>query len=138
MSLYEKLKITDWPMTFAFLSGSTFLIMAISFGGTLYNWYSGVMITFWTLFGLFLVFNILLLRFHPGVSRENQLWPARFIKIPVAMYMQLQVFLAGGIILVQKPIPTEDEKKLMQDRPLHTTSHCTFSSSAYVLPHSYT
>ncbi|GKU08988.1 unnamed protein product [Fusarium langsethiae] len=105
MSLCGKLKTMDWPMTIAFLSGSTFLIIAISFGGTLYKWNSGAMIAFWTLSGSFLVFTVLLLRFHPDASRQNQLWPARFLKMPVAMNMQLQVFLSGGIILVQKPTP---------------------------------
>ncbi|GKU08992.1 unnamed protein product [Fusarium langsethiae] len=99
MSLCGKLKTMDWPMTIAFLSGSTFLIIAISFGGTLYKWNSGAMIAFWTLSGSFLVFTVLLLRFHPDASRQNQLWPARFLKMPVAMNMQLQVFLSGGIIL---------------------------------------
>jgi len=91
----------DWPMTLTFLSGSTFLIMAISFGGTLYSWHSGVEITFWTLSGILLVIAAFLLKFHPGVSKENQLWPAHFLKMPVVMNLQLQVFLSGGIILVR-------------------------------------
>ncbi|KAJ4006272.1 Efflux pump dep3 [Fusarium irregulare] len=98
-SLSTKLKMMDWPMTFTFLSGSTFLIMAISFGGTLYSWHSDAEIAFWTLSGILLVLAATLLRFHPGVSRENQLWPAHFLKMPVVMNMQLQVFLSGGIIL---------------------------------------
>ena len=74
--------------------------MAISFGGTLYSWHSDAEIAFWTLSGILLVLTTTLLRFHFGVSRENQLWPARFLKMPVVMNMQLQVFLSGGIILV--------------------------------------
>ena len=88
-------------MNFTFLSGSTFLIMAISFGGTLYSWHSGAEIVFWTLSGILLVLAAILLWFHPGVSKENQLWPGHFLKIPVVMNLQLQVFLSGGIILVR-------------------------------------
>ncbi|RFN54547.1 major facilitator superfamily domain, general substrate transporter [Fusarium flagelliforme] len=98
-SLSDKLKMMDWPMTLTFLSGSTFLIMAISFGGTLYSWHSGAEIAFWTLSGTLLVIAAILLKFHPGVSKENQLWPAHFLQIPVVMNLQLQVFLSGGIIL---------------------------------------
>ncbi|RBR23755.1 uncharacterized protein FIESC28_03460 [Fusarium coffeatum] len=98
-SLSDKLKMMDWPMTLTFLSGSTFLIMAISFGGTLYSWHSGAEIAFWTLSGILLVIAALLLRYHPGVCKEDQLWPARFLKMPVVMNLQLQVFLSGGVIL---------------------------------------
>ncbi|RGP77980.1 major facilitator superfamily transporter [Fusarium longipes] len=51
MPVSQKLKSIDWPLTFTFLSGSAYLIMAISFGGILYSWRSGVEITFLTLSG---------------------------------------------------------------------------------------
>ncbi|KAF4961863.1 hypothetical protein FSARC_10021 [Fusarium sarcochroum] len=98
-SLAERMRSMDWPMTFAFLVGSTFLIMSISFGGTLYSWHSGAEIAFWTLSGISLVVTLALLKFHPGLSKENQLWPVNFVKMPVVMNLQLQVFLSGGIIL---------------------------------------
>ncbi|KAL6355620.1 hypothetical protein LRP88_11223 [Fusarium phalaenopsidis] len=100
LSTKQKLRNMDWPMMFVFLAGSAFFIMAISFGGTLYNWHSAAEIAFWTLSGVFLVVFVLLLKFHPGVSKEHQLWPSHFLKMPVVMNMQLQIFLSGGIILV--------------------------------------
>ncbi|KAI8649905.1 MFS domain-containing protein [Fusarium sp. Ph1] len=99
LSTKQKLRNMDWPMMFVFLAGSAFFIMAISFGGTLYNWHSAAEIAFWTLSGVFLVVFVLLLKFHPGVSKEHQLWPSHFLKMPVVMNMQLQIFLSGGIIL---------------------------------------
>ncbi|KAI8650581.1 MFS domain-containing protein [Fusarium keratoplasticum] len=95
----QKLRNMDWPMTFVFLTGSAFFIMAISFGGTLYSWHSAAEIAFWTSSGVFLVVSVVLLKFHPGVSKEHQLWPSHFLKMPVVMNMQLQIFLSGGIIL---------------------------------------
>lgn len=89
-------------MTFVFLAGSAFFIMAISFGGTLYSWHSAAEIAFWTLSGVFLVAFMVLLKFHPGISKEHQLWPSHFLKMPVVMNMQLQIFLSGGIILVSQ------------------------------------
>ncbi|KAF4470368.1 Major facilitator superfamily domain general substrate transporter, partial [Fusarium albosuccineum] len=99
LSLPQKLKGWDWPMTVAFLSGSTFLTMAISFGGGLYSWHSAAEIVFWTLSGVFFVTTIVLVKFHPGVSKENQLWPSHFLRMPVVMNMQLQVFLPSEIVL---------------------------------------
>ncbi|KAM5354625.1 hypothetical protein ACJ41O_001272 [Fusarium nematophilum] len=99
MSFTQKLKIMDWHLIVVFLAGSAFLTMVISFGGTLYSWSSPAEISFWTLSGGFLIITILLLKFHPGVSKENQLWPSHFLRMPVVMNMQLQVFLSGGIIL---------------------------------------
>ncbi|RSL95403.1 hypothetical protein CEP52_012072 [Fusarium oligoseptatum] len=99
LSTKQKLKNMDWPMTFVFLAGSAFFIMAISFGGILYSWHSAAEIVFWTLSGVFLVVFVVLLRFHPSVSKKHQLWPSHFLKMPVVMNMQLQIFLSGGIIL---------------------------------------
>ncbi|KAJ3546442.1 hypothetical protein NM208_g1997 [Fusarium decemcellulare] len=104
LSLPQKLKGWDWPMTVAFLSGSTFLTMAISFGGGLYSWHSAAEIVFWTLSGVFFVTTIVLVKFHPGVSKENQLWPSHFLRMPVVMNMQLQVFLPSGIVLGDGPL----------------------------------
>lgn len=89
-------------MTFVFLAGSALFIMAISFGGTLYSWHSAAEIAFWTLSGVFLLVFVVLLKFHPGVSKEHQLWPSHFLRMPVVMNIQLQIFLSGGIILVSQ------------------------------------
>ncbi|KAJ4182008.1 hypothetical protein NW755_010696 [Fusarium falciforme] len=99
LSMKQKLRNMDWPVTLVFLAGSAFFTMAISFGGTLYSWHSAAEIAFWTLSGVFLVAFVVLLTFHPGVSKEHQLWPSHFLKMPVVMNMQLQIFLSGGIIL---------------------------------------
>lgn len=90
----------DWLMTVNFLAGSAFLTMAITFGGTVYAWHSGTEIAFWALSGVCLLLSLPLARYHPGVAHENRLWPAHFLKMPIVMNLQLQVFLSSGIILV--------------------------------------
>ncbi|KAK7427341.1 Efflux pump dep3 [Neonectria magnoliae] len=99
LSLIQKVKSMDWPMTVVFLAGSAILTMAISFGGTLYSWNSAPEISLWVLSGVFLMLTAVLLRCCPGVSKENQLWPSHFLRMPIVMIMQLQVFFFGGIVL---------------------------------------
>lgn len=92
----------DWLTTAVFLAGSAFLTMAITFGGTVYDWNSSTEITFWALTGVFLCLTIFCLVLHPGVSEENILWPMHFLKMPVVMNLQLEVFLCSGIVLVSR------------------------------------
>lgn len=79
----------DWIGTLIFLAGSTCFTMAITFGGIVYAWNSRTEIALWTVSGVLLIVTI---RFHPGVSKDNRLYPAHFFKRPVLMNMQIQVF----------------------------------------------
>lgn len=90
----------DWIMMTAFLAGSACLIMAITFGGTLYDWGSGNEIALWVVTGVLLVVSIFLGKFHPGVHKDNRLYPAHFLKRPILINLQLQMFLVSGIVLV--------------------------------------
>lgn len=90
----------DWPTAFAFVGGAACLVLAISFGGTVYDWNPSILVALWVVTGVLLVSTILLLTFHPGVSKEYRLYPIHFLRKPLLVNMQLQVFLAGGIVLV--------------------------------------
>ncbi|WEW58622.1 hypothetical protein PRK78_004090 [Emydomyces testavorans] len=103
-SFKEKCKMVDWIMTVIFLAGCACFTMAISFGGVVYAWNSGAEITLWTLTGVLLILTILLSRFHPGVTKENRLYPAHFLKRPILVNMQLQIFFSSGIILGDGPL----------------------------------
>ena len=92
--------MVDWTATVVFVAGSTCFTMAISFGGIVYAWRSGTEIALWTVSGVLLVVTILLSILHPGVSKDNRLYPAHFFKRAVLMNMQVQVFLSSGVILV--------------------------------------
>ncbi|KAK1765886.1 major facilitator superfamily domain-containing protein [Phialemonium atrogriseum] len=95
----EKREMMDWPMTAVFLAGSACFVMVITFGGSLYSWNSGALIALWTVSDIFLIVTFLLAKFHPGVSKDHRLYPAHFLKRPILMNLQLQVFLSSAIIL---------------------------------------
>lgn len=90
----------DWVGTFIFLAGSACLTTAISFGGAVYEFDSPTVIALYATAGVLLVAMILAAKLHPGVSKENRLYPAHFFKRPMLMIIQLQVLLPSGIILV--------------------------------------
>ncbi|RAQ60180.1 MFS drug efflux transporter [Aspergillus flavus] len=95
----EKCRMIDWIMTTMFLAGSASLVMAITFGGTLYDWSSGNEIALWVVAGVLLVVCIVLAKYHPGVDKDNRLYPAHFFKRPILVNLQLQMFLVSGIVL---------------------------------------
>jgi hypothetical protein len=74
--------------------------MAISFGGLVYDWASGPIITLWVMTGSLLVLSVIATIYHPGVAKENRLYPAHYFKNPLILNLQLQMFLSSGIILV--------------------------------------
>ena len=90
----------DWIATVIFLAGAACFTMAVSFGGTMFAWTSGTEIALWTMTGVLLTVTILLTIFHPGVTKENRLYPAHFLRRPILVILQLQVFLVSGIMLV--------------------------------------
>ncbi|KAI5926646.1 MFS general substrate transporter [Camillea tinctor] len=98
-TLSQKCRMIDWPMIAVFLAGSACLITAISFGGTVLAWDSGAEIALWVVAGALLVASIALTKFHPGVAREHRLYPAHYLKRPILVNLQVQMFLSSGIIL---------------------------------------
>lgn len=92
--------MVDWIMTTVFLAGSTSLVMAITFGGTLFAWSSGNEIALWVVSGVLLIVSVGVAKYHPGVHRDNRLYPAHFLQKPILVNLQLQMFLVSGIVLV--------------------------------------
>ena len=90
----------DWIMTTIFLAGSACLIMAITFGGILYDWNFGKEIALWVVTCVFLVISIFVAKFHPRVHKDHRLYPVYFFKRPVLINLQVQMFLVSGIVLV--------------------------------------
>ncbi|KAM5442428.1 Efflux pump dep3 [Microsporum ferrugineum] len=98
-SFKEKCKMIDWIMTTIFLGGSACLIMAITLGGVVYSWNSASTIVLWAMSAVLLIVSILVAKFHPGVSRENRLYPVHFLNRPILINLQIQMFLVSGIAL---------------------------------------
>ncbi|CAH0051260.1 unnamed protein product, partial [Clonostachys solani] len=98
-SAWERLTMIDWAMTVVFLAGAACLTLAISFGGIVYSFSSGTMIALWSVTGVLLVVAVAVAKLHPGVSKENRLYPVHFLRRPILVLMQAQVFLSSGIVL---------------------------------------
>ncbi|KAJ6172827.1 hypothetical protein N7470_001894 [Penicillium chermesinum] len=98
-TLAEKCGMVDWIMTTTFLAGSACLVMAITFGGTLYPWNSGNEIALWVVAGALLIVCIFVAKYHPGVHKDDRLYPAHFLRRPIMINLQVQMFLVSGIVL---------------------------------------
>lgn len=97
----EKCRMIDWAGTVIFLAGSSCLTTAISFGGVVYDFSSATVIALYTAAGVFLIAMTVVSKLHPGVAKNNRLYPAHFFRRPVLMNLQLQVLLPSGIVLVR-------------------------------------
>ncbi|KAI1863462.1 uncharacterized protein JN550_009573 [Neoarthrinium moseri] len=80
-------------------ASSCCLTMVTSFGGLVYDWESTAMITMWVVVSVLLIASILALRYHPGLAKEDRLYPVHYLKNPLMLNIQHQVFLSSGIIL---------------------------------------
>jgi hypothetical protein len=100
LAFVEKLRLIDWLGAVVFLAGSACLTVALTFGGVIYPFGSATIIVLWSVTGVLLIAFTLLLRVHPFVEKKNRIYPVHFFKSFTLFNMQLQVFLASGIILV--------------------------------------
>ncbi|KAF5664284.1 putative DHA14-like major facilitator ABC transporter [Fusarium heterosporum] len=98
-TIAQKLCLVDWINAIIFLAGSACLTVALTFGGVVYRFNSGLIIALWTITGILLVVFIVLLKLHPLITKENRIYPLHFYKQWILINMQLQVFLSSGIIL---------------------------------------
>ncbi|KAI4232034.1 MAG: hypothetical protein LQ349_005244 [Xanthoria aureola] len=95
--LKEKiLKMTDWFGIAIFNVFIICFVMAVSFGGTYYEWDSAPEITFWVLGGVFFVAFCFTQVYHPFVVAHHKLYPTHFLKRPVLVILQIMIFCASG------------------------------------------
>lgn len=95
-----KLKKTDWLGIIVLMGGSTFIIMAMNFGGSVFAWDSSEEIAFWIMTGIFLMLMALVTKFHPFVSKENKLYPSHFLRQFELVNLQIQLFMVSGLMFV--------------------------------------
>ncbi|PVH86320.1 MFS transporter [Cadophora sp. DSE1049] len=95
----QRCGMIDWTMVVVFLAGSCVFTMAISFGGTVYSWDSATVIALWTVAGVLFFVSIALTVYYPWVVKEHRLYPAHFLKKPILVTLQIQVYLSSGIVL---------------------------------------
>ncbi|KAL9014344.1 MAG: hypothetical protein Q9173_001014 [Seirophora scorigena] len=104
MPLRGKFRKTDWLGTAVLMVGTTFLFMAMNFGGSVFAWDSAEEIAFWTLTGVFLILMAMVTYFHPFVSDENKLYPSHFLKQWDVVNLQMQLFMVSGIMFGDSPL----------------------------------
>ena len=97
--LLQKLRKMDWIAIIIFFGGTTCFTMAISFGGTVYAWNSAAQIVFWCMSGILLIVMTLVTIYHPLVPEGDRLYPAHFVRRPVLVNLQIQLFLITGVML---------------------------------------
>jgi hypothetical protein len=108
----SKLKMMDWISLAIFFGGTTCFTMAVNFGGTVYAFDSGSEIALWVMTGVLLIAIVLTTIYHPGVTKENRMYPAHFLRRHVLVNLQLQLFLVSGVMLVSL-VPTNIPRKLL-------------------------
>ena len=135
MSLKGKFKMMDWTGTVVFLGGTACFTMAINFGGTAYSFNSGPEITLWTMTGVLLIAFALVTIYHPFVAAENKLYPSHFLKRPVLVNLQVQMFLVSGLSLVRAPTHLSSQIEafslLIKRRQRFITFPYSFNSLGY-------
>jgi len=130
--IMEKLKMMDWVAIAIFFGGTTCFTMAVNFGGTTYAWNSGSEIALWVMSGVLLIVMVLVTMYHPLVSAENKMYPSHFLKRPVLVNLQVQLFLISGVMIVR--ILCHSATRLLQltgCRQRRTTSLYIFNSPRY-------
>lgn len=83
------------------LNAGTFatLVMAIDFGGNLYNWNGGQEIALWTVGGVLLIAFVLQQKFKIGTSRSKRIFPAEFLRKPI-MWLLFTLMCAASTCVV--------------------------------------
>ncbi|KAJ5537821.1 hypothetical protein N7494_007300 [Penicillium frequentans] len=98
MTLFEKHKQVDW-VSIIFLNGFvTCFVMAINFGGAVYDWGSAQEIILWVMTAVICVGFVLVQYFHPLVKKEQVLFPSHLLKSPLMLNLSVQMFLSSGVL----------------------------------------
>ncbi|KAJ5148571.1 hypothetical protein N7448_000149 [Penicillium atrosanguineum] len=83
MTLKQKLLQIDYLGMVLNVGAFTALIMAINFGGNLFNWAAGQEIALWVVGGVLLLFFVLQQRFTIGTTDTERIFPADFLRQPL-------------------------------------------------------
>ncbi|KAK9783492.1 putative Major facilitator superfamily (MFS) profile domain-containing protein [Seiridium cardinale] len=78
--LGQKFRIQDWIGFRVFEAGIACYAMALTFGGIYYPFDNRSEIALWVMTGVLLIAFLLITIYHPGVAKENRLYPGHFTK----------------------------------------------------------
>ncbi|KAK2749204.1 hypothetical protein FQN57_006819 [Myotisia sp. PD_48] len=94
-----KIKQVDWLGMPIFLAAMLCFTMAINFGGSVYAWNSGSEIALWVVtLVLFVAFGFSQV-YTPFIEKKDRLYPIHFIRKPLLVNLQVQMFLLSGVML---------------------------------------
>ncbi|KAJ5999309.1 hypothetical protein N7451_007119 [Penicillium sp. IBT 35674x] len=97
VTLFEKHRQVD-RLSIIFLNGfATCFVMAINFGGAVYDWESAQEIVFWVMTAVICIGFVLVQYFHPFVKKEQVLFPSHLLNSPLMLNLSVQMFLSSGV-----------------------------------------
>ncbi|KAF2878490.1 major facilitator superfamily domain-containing protein [Massariosphaeria phaeospora] len=99
-STKQKLATVDWLGLIAWTGLCVSFFMAITFGGTLYEWDSHSETILWVFVGVTAVSLVLTHKFHPFVLAEDRFYPAHMLRNWKLGILQLTVFAAPAAVYI--------------------------------------
>ncbi|KAK8021749.1 hypothetical protein PG990_006887 [Apiospora arundinis] len=99
-SATERLNKVDWLGLVVWTGWCVSFFMAITYGGTLFEWNSYSMIILWVFIGALGIGFYLTHRFHPFVAQENRLYPSYMLRNLKLGILQFATFAAASAVYI--------------------------------------
>lgn len=93
--VWQKLVQIDYLGTVLNVGAFTALILAINFGGNLYDWGAGQEIALWVVGGVLLLVYVLQQRLTIGTTDTERIFPADFLRFPL-MWLHFALLCAAS------------------------------------------
>lgn len=100
----QKLRQIDYLGVILNAGTFTTLVMAIDFGGNLYNWAGGQEIALWTVGGALLIGFVLQQKFKIGTTQHERIFPADFLRKPIMWLLFVLMCAASTCVVVSDPL----------------------------------
>jgi len=99
-SAKERLGKIDWLGLGVWTGWCVSFFMAITYGGTLFEWESYSMIILWVFVGVLAIVFLLTHKFHPFVEKENRLYPSHTLRNFKLGILQIATFSAASAVYI--------------------------------------
>jgi MFS family permease len=99
-SAKERLSKIDWLGLAVWTGWCVSFFMAITYGGTLFEWESYSMIILWVFVGVLAIGFMLTHKFYPFVEKENRLYPSHMLRNFKLGILQVATFSAASAVYI--------------------------------------
>jgi MFS family permease len=99
-SAKERLSKIDWLGLAVWTGWCVSFFMAITYGGTMFEWESHSMIILWVFVGVLTISFVLTHKFHPFVERGNRLYPGHMLRNIKLWILQIATFSAASAVYI--------------------------------------